>query len=57
MFGFGGQLHDTVSTLSRVSYNGYGAGLNNPQPGWNRRFSADDADGADEADSAGTLAE
>jgi hypothetical protein len=27
------QLHDTVSTVSRVSDNGHGAGLNHPRPG------------------------
>jgi hypothetical protein len=27
------QLHDTVSTVSRVSDNGDGAGLNHPSPG------------------------
>ena len=29
----GNQLHETVSTVSCVSDNGHGAGLNHPQPG------------------------
>jgi hypothetical protein len=42
------QLHDTVSTVSRVSDNRHGADLNHPRPDWNRRFDcADAADGAD----------
>ena len=32
------QLHDTVSTVSRVSDNEHGAGLSHPRPDWNRRF-------------------
>ena len=42
------QLHDTVSTVSRVSDTGCAAGLKDPPPGLGQPLNfADDADGAD----------
>src|SRR6516165_3144846 len=42
------RFHNIVSTVSRVSDNGDGAGPNHPRPGMDRRFNcADDADDTD----------
>jgi hypothetical protein len=42
------RFHNIVSTVSRVSGNGDGAGLNHPRPGGDRGFNcADDADDTD----------